>query len=187
RLLDDHVLAALGGGDRVLGVQVVRRRDVDEIDVRAVAHRLETREDLGAVFVMEFIERVAARVGRGGDLHIGQLRNGRQDLRARDPEPRHAHPERGHRRALASSSAFFVCCLMSVEPGIRSEMTCMCGKRFARGSRTTCGGSRPSWISLIAFSMSFRAAMIGLSEVITCSFVRSWTGPWLDVANRSCA
>ncbi len=32
-LLDEHVLAGLEGEDRVLGVQRMRRRDVDDVDV----------------------------------------------------------------------------------------------------------------------------------------------------------
>src|ERR1044071_8582145 len=66
---------------------------------------------------------LAPRVGRGGDLHVRELRDRREDLRAGDAEAAHAHPERGHRRALASSSTFFVCCLMSVDAGIKSEIT----------------------------------------------------------------
>ena len=43
RLFDEHVLAARRGGDRVLGVVLVRRGDVDGFDRRVGAQRLDVR------------------------------------------------------------------------------------------------------------------------------------------------
>ena len=40
RLLDEHVLAGLDGEQRALAVQVVRRRDVDDVDVRVGEQRV---------------------------------------------------------------------------------------------------------------------------------------------------
>ena len=40
RLLAEHVLAGLGGPHRPLGVQVVRQRNVDRVDVRVGEQRL---------------------------------------------------------------------------------------------------------------------------------------------------
>ncbi len=45
-----------------------------------------------------------------------------------------------------------------------SESTSRWGKRFSLAVLTTWGGSRPSRIALIAFSISLRAATIALSE-----------------------
>ena len=48
RLLDEDVLAGLRRGDRLLGVERVRRADVDGVDVVASDHRRQSSNDLAA-------------------------------------------------------------------------------------------------------------------------------------------
>ena len=45
RLLNQHVLPGLGGGNRVLRMQIVRRTDHQDIHVIATQHRVQIRRD----------------------------------------------------------------------------------------------------------------------------------------------
>src|SRR5580765_2880815 len=90
RLFDDHVLAAFGGRDHMLGVQRVWRGDVNRVDVGAFAHRFDAYECFTAVSLAKFGQRVGARVRGGGNLDIGQCGDRRHDLRARHAEAGYA-------------------------------------------------------------------------------------------------
>jgi hypothetical protein len=70
RLLDDHVFAVLGGGDRVAGVHLVRRGDVNRVDVGALHQLFQSLVNLAAEFFAEFFPRARARIGRGRDADL---------------------------------------------------------------------------------------------------------------------
>jgi hypothetical protein len=71
RFFYDNVLAAFGGGHHVAGVEMVRRGDIDGIDIGAVAHRFDARKCFAAINFAEFLQRVGAHVRRRGDFDEG--------------------------------------------------------------------------------------------------------------------
>ena len=67
RLFQDHVLATLGRHDGVLGVELVRRRDVDRLDGRVLAQRAGVRVGARVEVAAERLARARLRIG-GGEI-----------------------------------------------------------------------------------------------------------------------
>jgi len=93
RFFHQHMLA--GGGSRfdVVGVQLVRRGNVDNIDFRVGAHRLDRPIDAAAEFPGEAHGCVGARIGGGDQLDPRVRRQRRQHQREGASQPRDAYPQ----------------------------------------------------------------------------------------------
>lgn len=68
---EDDVLAVLGGCDRVSRVKLVRRGNVDGVDMGARAEILDTLVDLGADLAGELVPSLLTDVGRRGNFEAG--------------------------------------------------------------------------------------------------------------------
>ena len=97
RLVGDDVLA-LGDGGRVHGiVQVVRRRVVDDVDVRVVEQGLVAAVRLRHVQRVGLLARERlVHVGDGDDVHVAQPPHGVDMVRADEPDADDAHSESLH-------------------------------------------------------------------------------------------
>ena len=139
RLLAEHVLARLRGGDRVLRVKVRRRRDDDQVDVVGGADLLRAGEARAALFR----ERRALLERESGD---------RDDLHAIDAHARCAraslprNPRRGRRPAVA-----------------RSEASAIRRGRSFRSALSACLTARDYWIEPIVPLMSSVMAKLSAS------------------------
>ena len=69
RLVAEDLLPVVGRNDRMLGMQVVGRQDVYGIHVRALTHGLNGAIRLAPKLTGEPVERLLARIGRGGDSY----------------------------------------------------------------------------------------------------------------------
>jgi hypothetical protein len=103
RLLADHVLAGLGGGDRRLGVQVVRPRIVEQLQavvlhelvpVRHVALEPEAARRLGHGLLVATGDRHELGHVRRRKGHVGERLVGVRVGRAHEGVPEHAHADR---------------------------------------------------------------------------------------------
>ncbi len=65
RLLDEHMLAMLECEDRLIGMEPMRRADIDRLDLGIGAQRLEVGEGLGAEVAGEALARARQGIGRG--------------------------------------------------------------------------------------------------------------------------
>lgn len=80
RLLDDDVLAVLRGEDRVLAVELVRRRNPDHLDVRVAAELLDAVIAATAVALLKGRERFRPQVRRRYQLDLRRVLQGPDDL-----------------------------------------------------------------------------------------------------------
>ena len=123
-LFDDHMFLVLGGGNGVFGVELIRRRNVDEVDVGTLTHRLDAGKHLGIVFLAKLCQSVSTKIGCGRNLQIGETRDGRQNLSARHSQTGHSHAQSLIQNfALASASSLWVYAFQLLVSGIISEIT----------------------------------------------------------------
>jgi hypothetical protein len=95
RLFHQHVLAVARGENRVLGVQSVRRRDVNDVDAGIAAQRVDRRVRARAELGDEPIARLGARVGSRRQPNARVADERRQHQRERAPEAGHAPAQNG--------------------------------------------------------------------------------------------
>jgi hypothetical protein len=86
RLLDDDVLATFGGENRMLAVKLVRRGNIDRLDVRALAHLPCIFESGRTEVAGECSPRIGLRIGRGDDPNAPMQSGGVNHDRSGHPE-----------------------------------------------------------------------------------------------------
>jgi len=86
RLFDDDVLAMLEGEENVLGVVLRRGRDVDRVDARARAQRLDARVCLGREVARERCDCPGVGIGRRREPGVRMPEDGRQHHASRGPQ-----------------------------------------------------------------------------------------------------
>ena len=106
RLLDERVLAGLGGRNRVLRMQRVRRRVIDRVDPGIAQSRVERGMDLGDA-MRRGKRRAARRVAAhdGDKLRLGGLLHLRHDASRRMPSGPEESPADRHVDAPSRASA----------------------------------------------------------------------------------
>ena len=70
RLFQDDVLAVLGGEHRMLGVELVRRGDVDDLHSRVADQHPHVLIGPGVVVAGEGLARPRMRIGGGGEHEV---------------------------------------------------------------------------------------------------------------------
>ena len=109
RLLEQDVLAGLGGGDGLRRVQVVRRGDVDDVDVVGLEQVLEARRDAGvagrlAVLRQRGVDAIDVAADQRDDLGVGVLVERGDVLRGAPADPDDADSEPCSHRAHTSGN-----------------------------------------------------------------------------------
>ena len=94
RLFEDDVLAVLRGEARVRGVELVRGRDVHDLDRRIGAQRCDVRIGAGVEIAREGRARRRMRIGRRAQDEPGMRRRGLHHHGAGHAEPGDAEPDR---------------------------------------------------------------------------------------------
>ena len=92
-LLDERVLAALRRRDHVLGVKLVRRRDVQRVDFGIGGQRLYGRVRTPAEVALELAPCLFPRIRRSDQPYSGMRGERRQHERERPAEPGHTQAQ----------------------------------------------------------------------------------------------
>ncbi len=90
RLFDQHVLAIARRKDRMRGVKLMRRRNVDDLDIRIGAKLLDRVVGPGGKILREAPPRFGSRISRANQRNTRVGRECRQHHGERAAEPRDA-------------------------------------------------------------------------------------------------
>ena len=93
RLFQDDVLAGGGSANRMGGMELVRRRDVDGSDRRVLAQRADIRIGARVEVAREGLAWGGERIGRGAQAESGMPRRRPHHHGARHAEPGNAEPD----------------------------------------------------------------------------------------------
>lgn len=104
RLLDEHVLASLRGGERDVAVRVVRGGDEDALDAGIVQKRLDRLRGPAVDVGGRLAPRVLVPREAGRETDPLRPRRGHGDASAPHPEAHEADPDR-HRHAAATTGS----------------------------------------------------------------------------------
>ena len=129
-LLDQHVLAGGGGVQRRRQVEVVRKQDVDRLDLRHRQHLVVVAHD-GHVRSQQLVDRLVARRHRLGDRHhLAALRRLAQRRSVRPQDAAAAQHTDLDSAGLHCASSF----ITEWVPSISRPRGCAADKRWLTGA-----------------------------------------------------